>query len=280
VTAKHLLPTRESCPSPSAVRILQLTDSHCSSDPGQRVLGQDTRRTFSNVIRAILDSDVRYDFVLLTGDLAEDPVEEAYGFLREQLRLLKIPCYCLPGNHDDVGTMSRFLIGDNIRMESRIILDHWQIVCLDSTVPGESGGFLDDAQIELLQDAIASEPHKYLLVAVHHHPVPCESTWMDTMMIRNSQHLFAALDRFSAMARGVIFGHIHQTLDLTVRGVRFLGSPSTCCQFKPLSERFAIAPQPPGYRWIEITETGDMFTGVRAVGKPTRVSWRTASVTP
>jgi Icc protein len=206
-----------------------------------------------------------YDLVLLTGDLAEDGSEDAYRFLRWQLGLLEIPCYCLPGNHDDSAAMSQFLAGDNVHMGSRIVLDHWQIVCLDSTVAGESGGFLPDSQIILLQDAMVSEPHKHLLIALHHHPIPCGSVWMDTMMVRNSERLLAVLDRMPAQARVVIFGHIHQAFDLELRGVRFLGSPSTCFQFKPRSQNCAIAPCSPGYRWINITDAGDMLTGSQFV---------------
>ncbi|MCU0734258.1 MAG: 3',5'-cyclic-AMP phosphodiesterase [Methylotetracoccus sp.] len=248
--------------SVSVVRILQLTDCHFFAEPGQTLQGIDTEQSFSSVARAVLASGARYDLVLLTGDLAETPSEAAYRRLQEQLRLLEIPCYCLPGNHDQIGAMTRFLLGGQIHMQPRIILGPWQIVCLDSTVENEPGGLLSETQIELVEEAIAGQPEKYLLIAVHHHPIPCGSEWMDTMMIRNAERLLTLLDGFAAKARGVVFGHIHQALDLSRGHLRFLGSPSTCCQFQPNTRNIAISPVPPGYRWLELTADGEIVSGV------------------
>lgn len=244
------------------VRILQLTDCHFPEVRGQVVQGVDPEQSFSRVTATVLDAAERFDLMLLTGDLADQPSAAAYSHLREQLRPLSLhaPCYCLPGNHDDPEAMRRFLAGGAIRMDSQIPFTHWEIICLDSSVPGQPGGFLGEREIDRLERAMADHPDKHILVAVHHHPIACGSEWMDTMILSNGERLSAALEAFPGRTRAVVFGHIHQSLDRCVRGVRYLGTPSTCCQFKPYSRTFSLGTLPPGFRWIELHPDGVLIT--------------------
>jgi Icc protein len=105
-------------------------------------------------------------------------------------------------------------------------------------------------------------PDHFALVALHHHPVASGSAWMDTMQLENADAFFDLLDRHS-QARGVVFGHIHQTLESEYRGLRILGTPSTCFQFKPGQAQFALDALPPGYRWIELHPDGHITTQVK-----------------
>lgn len=247
-----------------AVRVLQITDCHLTPVRGQTVQGIDPEQSLAAVTAAVLDSGQGFDLVLLTGDLADQPAPAAYRRLRELLRPLyhQAPCYCLPGNHDDPETMRRFLSDGDVRMESRITLDHWQILCLDSRVPGEPGGFLRAGEIERLQQTMTQQPDQHILVAVHHHPIPSGSQWMDTMIVANGKRLSETLEGFPGRTRVVVFGHIHQSLDLSSRGVRYLAAPSTCCQFKPDSRTFELDARPPGFRWIELYPNGDLITKI------------------
>ena len=56
--------------------------------------------------------------------------------------------------------------------------------------------------------------------------------------------------------RGLLFGHVHQALDQTHRGIRVLGTPSTCRQFLPDSDDFALDDRPPAYRRIALLADG------------------------
>ena len=62
--------------------------------------------------------------------------------------------------------------------------------------------------------------------------------------------------------RAVIWGHVHQTFDQLRKGVRLLSTPSTCVQFLPNSEEFAVDMIPPGYRWLELYPDGTFETDV------------------
>ena len=60
----------------------------------------------------------------------------------------------------------------------------------------------------------------------------------------------------------MVFGHVHQLHDSTRGGVRLLGTPSTCAQFKPACKEFTIDDKPPAYRRLELFADGRIDTKV------------------
>jgi Icc protein len=60
----------------------------------------------------------------------------------------------------------------------------------------------------------------------------------------------------------VLWGHIHQHLDLYRGDVRLLATPSTCIQFQAGSDDFAVEPLAPGFRWLDLHSDGTLDTGV------------------
>jgi Icc protein len=55
---------------------------------------------------------------------------------------------------------------------------------------------------------------------------------------------------------------VHQASDLSRNGVRFLTTPSTCFQFLPAADNFAVDTRPPGYRWLDLMADGTVATEV------------------
>jgi Icc protein len=247
-----------------AVRILQITDLHFLAETNHTLLGVDTERSFAAVLEATNLKNETADFALLTGDLVQDPCVASYQRLQKWLTRLEIPCYCLPGNHDDVGLMGEILPGGNIHCQPQILLDRWQIICLDSTIPRHPGGRLANSQLDLLDTLLDEQPERYALVALHHHPVLSGSAWMDTMVLENANEFFAVLKKHP-QARVVVFGHVHQEMDCRKDALRLIATPSTCFQFKPRNASFALDEIPAGYRWIELYSDGTMDTGVRRI---------------
>ena len=46
------------------------------------------------------------------------------------------------------------------------------------------------------------------------------------------------------------------------KGVRLLATPSTCAQFLPNVDDFAVDPRPPAYRTLELRADGSLLTEV------------------
>jgi Icc protein len=249
----------------TALRLLQITDSHILPDPEARFYGVDSAAS----LRAVIEQANRapFDLVLFTGDLAQDPVPQSYRRLADLCAGLRAPCYWLPGNHDSPELARRILEQTPLSHEAVIRAGGWLIVCLDSTVPGSAGGSLSEEQLGLLERTLSRHPSLPTLIALHHHPVPCGSAWMDTMILDNADAFFAVLRR-RPQVRIILHGHTHQPSDFEIEGKRVLGAPATCIQFRPASRTFALDEERPGYRWLELGPEGSMATGICRVAVP------------
>ncbi|MEE8342345.1 MAG: 3',5'-cyclic-AMP phosphodiesterase [Gammaproteobacteria bacterium] len=246
------------------IRLLQITDSHLSADAGQTLNGIDTDRSLRSVIDHINDTHADADYVLATGDLSHDGSAVTYARLYEYFLNLQLPVACLAGNHDDVKMLRTYLQADQISCSRQFILNRWQIILLNSVVREHSGGHLIESELEFLDRRLQAGQDKFALVCLHHQPTPIGSPWMDRMGLDNGEQLFTILEAHP-QARGVLWGHVHQEYDRSERGLRLLASPSTCVQFKPLSEDFALDDKPPGYRWLELYDDGNLETGIEWV---------------
>jgi Icc protein len=121
-------------------------------------------------------------------------------------------------------------------------------------------GFISAAELAALDAALASAPH-YAIVFVHHHPVSMASRWLDTIGIENADEFLRVLDAHPQV-RAISWGHVHQSFDARRHGVRLLATPSTCAQFLPLSDDFAVDSQPPAYRRLTLQPDGQLETEV------------------
>jgi len=245
-------------------RILHLTDTHLYADPRGRLLGQNTRQTLDLVLDTVSRSLGPIDLILLTGDLVHDESQEGYSYLKQRLAALKTPYYCLPGNHDEALVLSRTFDGGAVKTERMIYQRGWHFVLLDSTIPGKDGGHLNARQLEFLEQSLAARPADPTLVCLHHQPVPVGSAWIDTMALDNPEAFFGIIGNHPQV-RCVLWGHIHQEFSDVRDGIRLLGSPSTCVQFLPGSEDFALDARTPGFRWLELYPDGRIDTGVERI---------------
>ena len=87
------------------------------------------------------------------------------------------------------------------------------------------------------------------------------SEWLDQVGLYDSDE-FMTIVRQHSNVRGVLWGHVHQSLDRFIHGVRFMATPATCAQFVPGSAEFAIDDRPPGYRVLELMPDGTIATEV------------------
>lgn len=246
-------------------RILQLTDTHLFAGKHETLLGVNTWSSFEAVLDTLVAEQRPYDLIVASGDLAQDHSPEAYQhFVDAIARLNAAPVVWLPGNHDYQPTMVTTLAnGAGISDTKHILVgDAWQVVLLDSQVPGVPHGELSDYQLEWLERTLSAHASRHTLIFLHHHPMPSGCTWLDQHSLRNSHMLEAVLQPFP-LAKTLVCGHIHQDLDLNWNGRRLLSTPSTCVQFKPHCTNFTIDTVPPGWRWLTLGPDGSVETEVQ-----------------
>ncbi|HET9391581.1 MAG TPA: phosphodiesterase [Steroidobacteraceae bacterium] len=259
----------------SVVRLIQFTDPHLYGNETETLRGI---ATLPALKAALADAKASPNWppnaLLVTGDIVQDD-PAGYAHLRQLLGSLGLPVLCIPGNHDEPQAMHRELAGEPFILGSFADFGAWRIVLLDSCLPGSASGRINADTLRQLDQALRSAQGRHCLVALHHHPVPMASQWLDRVGLENSAELFDTLDRHRNV-RAVVWGHVHQAYEGLRKDVRLLATPSTCAQFLPHADDFAVDRRPPAYRTFELRADGSMLTEVVWVEKRAAGSSRSA----
>lgn len=245
--------------SENPLRLIQITDTHLGAEPGEKLLGLDTDESLKDVLKLIAARESSARLLVATGDITAHNQEGAYGRLIDYVeQMVGKPLAWLAGNHDSDLQMRRFS-AETVSREV-VELEHWQIILLNSTVPGAVYGQISTQELTRLRHQLEA-CSKHALVFVHHQPVCIGSKWMDKYVIRNGSELVSLLQEFPYV-RALCWGHVHQEFQLQLGELQLLASPSTCIQFKPGSDNFAVDTEMPGYRWLDLHPNGELGTGV------------------
>ena len=210
-------------------------------------------------LRLVLDhynaGDWRADRVLITGDLVQDDSAEAYDRFRELLLPLNMRMHCVPGNHDVRDLMKPVCRQPPFSYCAKEEIRDWLLLGLDSCITDDAGGEISADEFERLEEVANASPAKHILVYLHHPPLPMGSAWLDTVIMKNGEEL---LERLQAIGRVrlLVFGHAHQPYEKEHNGIRVIGTPSTCRQFKTGSKDFDVDDRPPAYRRITLHADG------------------------
>ena len=197
----------------------------------------------------------------MTGDLIQDDTAEAYDRFRDLLLPLDLRIHCVPGNHDIRDLMRAVCCRPPFSYCAYEEFRDWLIVGIDSCIRGHAGGEVSNDELDRLSEIVSRSSAKHVMVCLHHPPVPVGSEWLDSVGLRNGDRV---LDRLRSLnrVRLATFGHVHQEYDAEHESMRIIGTPSTCRQFKPGSDEFAVDDNPPAYRKIELNADGSVETEV------------------
>lgn len=246
----------------TALRFLQITDTHLVGDADGRQRGVITLDSFRAVLRTALTPEV--DVVLLTGDVVHDD-PDGYAWIKRELAACGRPVLCIPGNHDDAQLLREALAGEPFRHGGHHDFGAWRVIMLDSLLPGAVEGRLAAGELQRLDAALAGAAVRHVLVVLHHHPVALGSRWLDAIGLVNATEFFATIDRH-ATVRGILWGHVHQAFETRRRSphgeLQLMATPSTCVQFRPGASDFELDVLPPGFRRLTLHEDGRIDTAV------------------
>ncbi len=233
------------------LRLVQLTDLHLMADSDALYRGVDSRSHFLAALQQALSLEP--ELLLLTGDLAEQVQPETYAWLYQQLQATGLAWQWLPGNHDSVELMQSFKPA-----HFELSLAGWQLLSLNTSLPGEAAGWLAASELERLSQALAAQ--RPTLIALHHHPLPVGSAWMDALGLKNAAALWEVLQA-ADQPRVLLCGHVHQAASWQHLGASVYATPATSVQFRPQVEQFQLATQAqPGLRWLDIQPSGHWQT--------------------
>jgi Icc protein len=246
------------------VRLAQVTDCHVLADPEGGLLGLNTRDSFEAVCERVMQEEWRPDAILSTGDLSQDASPESYQYLADYFKSMGLPTFWLAGNHDNPETMELYLSNNKVIAAKQLLIGHWQVILLDSSVKGKVHGYLEDDQLEFLETCLKRYPDRHAMVSLHHQPVEIGSKWLDKIGLHNADDLHQVINRYSQV-KGVLFGHIHQDFYQVINGIPWIASPSSCVQFTPKTEGFSAGTEAPGYRYLNLYSDGRIESVVQRI---------------
>lgn len=194
--------------------VVQLSDLHIVPE-GEQLHGRvDTTQVVADIFESLEVLDTHVDAVLLTGDLADSADPPSYRRLRSLVEpaaeRLGTELVYVMGNHDARPAFRHELLGLPAT-EEPVDRVAWagglRIVALDSTVPGEHHGELDDAQLAWLAAELETPAPLGTIVAVHHPPVFSPVPLLQRLTLLEPERLTAVLDGTDALL--VVAGHTH-----------------------------------------------------------------------
>ena len=223
--------------------LVQLSDPHVTH-PGRRIADRvDTAAALRHAVARVLQIKPRPVAVLISGDLVDAGHPAEYAQLRELLQPLidaGLPLALLPGNHDAreplqaaFEGMARVHCGEPGAPAIQYALDlpgPLRLVVLDSLVPGQPHGGLDDARLAQAHALLAERPDIPTIVALHHPPHATGLAVMDGMALQQGAAGFEALIAAHPQVRRVVCGHLHRMTLGRVAHASVISAPSTAHQ--------------------------------------------------
>jgi 3',5'-cyclic AMP phosphodiesterase CpdA len=198
--------------------IAQLTDLHVRPRGVAANRVSETNAFTERAFRAVAAFTPRPDVVLLTGDLTECGLDAEYTLLKGLIRrLLPMPVFVIPGNHDRRENLRKVLehlpgvTADPVYVQYAVEDFPVRFVMLDTVVPGAGHGELRPEQLQWLDRTLAQAPHKPTVIAMHHPPFVCGIAHMDRIRLLNAPAFVEVIARHQQVAR-IICGHHHRPI--------------------------------------------------------------------
>lgn len=248
--------------------VIQITDCHLFADPAAEIRGLRTRDRFLKVWEHVARSHGDADLLLITGDLTHDEQRESYLALRMIVADWLPRLQVIPGNHDDRSLLREIFSCPSYANLDRIVFvdnrTNWQVIGLDTHIPGQLAGELGKEQLHWLEKVLQEQPATPTLLCMHHPPILVNSPWLDRIGLQDPVEFQRVVDEHPQIQL-IVAGHVHQDFTGTFAGVPVLTTPSTGLQFRPGTETLEIDEVSPGYRLLDLKSSGTWATSVTRV---------------
>lgn len=235
---------------------IHLTDLHLTATVDTHINGQYPVHKLRQILERIRAMEIKPAFLLITGDLVNDGQATEYQMLNAMLRELQsfgVPVLLGMGNHDARNPFRQVVLGEQVVDEQQPYYYSTEIagvnvIVLDSQIPNEVPGRLDDEQLDWLANELTKPVRVGHLIALHHPPVSSTVALLDTMVLTNPADLAAVVATHDNVL-GILSGHIHynhvtrfqNTFSFTTPAVLYTIDPGVQKNFRALDgSGFAI----------------------------------------
>jgi len=258
--------------------VTQFSDTHFSY-PGHRShggFGYDTDATWQACAAEAFDmarSGVT-DLTVITGDLADRGERGEYDVAVSHLSTIPNPANVLAGNHDFHLPLSTIVPRPGLTMDRTQTVGPWLFIFADSNGDGrelgplgrlvdkadriESNGRLGEAEVDWIEQVIATSSAEHVWLWMHHPPA-----MPGTFAKPDFDAEVAALLERQPGIRGIGAGHVHS--DMTVQ---LAGRPIHVCPALTINIDFVNwTTLPPGYRTYSFADNGAVTSQCHLVGE-------------
>jgi 3',5'-cyclic-AMP phosphodiesterase len=214
--------------SAAPILIAQISDLHIKRKGELAYRRVDTAKALETCIETLNALRPRPELVVITGDLADTAAADEYEHLKALLAPLELPFVSLPGNHDSRELLRAAFADQNYAAPSGGLnqlrpLGALDLVLLDSSVPQQPHGELDEATLRWLESTLAASERRPALLFLHHPPFVTGVAHMDRMNLRDADQ-FATIVRRHERVRLIACGHVHRATFTS-----FAEVPTTIC---------------------------------------------------
>lgn len=249
---------------------IQIADHHLRERDDMLSRGFSTAYSFRRVLEHIAEHDAHgADFLLTTGDLADQGTDAEYRATFERLHLEpeateppgphrvsghglpRLPMYFLPGNHDPRAVFFRNLFPNAApRTWNNVGFVHKgiQFICVDWGA--ENKAVAHPEMLDFLDGALDRDLPSVILS--HHQVVLLHAAWLDAFLADDVES-FWRIVRAKKNVLGILSGHVHQTYETAKDGIPVCGLRATTFQFALQNEKLFCL-QPPHYRVVTIED--------------------------
>jgi Icc protein len=216
----------------NTLRIAQITDIHLTEHDGDTLQDIDTGKSLRRVLGAIRSLLPKPSLIIASGDLVQTPNSTSYGRLKSIFCDIDIPVYVLPGNHDDPTMMQHHLAGDTVKYQSKVGLEGWSIIFVNSTIENEHHGIVSTKERKLLEGNLGSGDFgsglsQPVLIALHHPTInSCPSFGCQL----DNRDEFVSYLKQQPSIKAVIAGHTHLAAEDIDIDLAQYTTPSTFAQ--------------------------------------------------
>ncbi len=223
------------------IYFIHISDTHIGPTPGYANYGSFALPAAQRLVERLNQLPFKPDFVVHTGDITADPHPAAYALARKTFSGLRMPIYCVRGNHDAASDIKEYMVmgpredlnADSEHLTYAFETKGHRFLVLDTNGPPDRQpqGYLSEEQLVLLRREVTTGTQP-LVLFLHHPVLRMDSPWMDAnMLIINRSEIHKALLLARDRLRGVFFGHIHQSTQTLRDGILYVAAGSSFAQF-------------------------------------------------
>jgi Icc protein len=202
--------------------LLHVTDLHVRPRGQAAMRTSETNMLTERALRAVRDFRPRADALVISGDLTNNGLVAEYQNLAEMLRrLIDIPVYVIPGNHDQRGNLRTELAhlpgvtADKTFVQYAVEDLPVRLVMLDTLIEGSPDGELCPERLAWLDTTLAAQPDKPTIVVMHHPSFICGIEHMDAIILREPAAFTAVIARHKQVEL-ILTGHHHRQITTRV----------------------------------------------------------------